>query len=1093
MKYSTISIAGPLAWLNNPELRRKIIMRINLTTLLLIAALVQTSAKSYSQISINKKNAALEQVILLIEKQSDYVFLFNEAELNIGKINVQIKNGTIKQVLDACFKDMAVTYKIVDKNILLKPRESSIVEQLVKLFNKIDLKGRVVDENGNPLPGATIKVVGSNKFAVTDRNGTFIIDNVDENSKLSISFLGYEPLLVNAASDLSGIRLKASEAKLQEVVINKGYYATRQKLNTGSTVSVNAEQLGKQPVTNAIDALQGLVPGMFITQSNGMTASRTNIQIRGLATLGANTFPMYIIDGIPFSGKSVDQQPGTGQTIIGNQPNGSTDPLANINPSDIESITVLKDADATAIYGSRAANGVVLITTKRGSTGKARLDLNMYTGWSQINQMMPILATADFLEIRRQAFANDNKTPTVSDAPDLLSWDPNGHTDYQKMLIGNTASLNEANAAISGGNNNSTYYLSGTYRNEESVLMGDFGYERAAVNMKATHRSDDGKLNLMFSTNYSMSNNNQTAGSPTSQALSYPYAYPMYLPDGTANWDNFSNPLAYMKSSYVNKSDNLVLNGNIQYQLLSGLKFGINLGHNTVNQDQKQMYPRASQNPNTSTGATGMYSSNVSKTYIVEPQADFKQKIWKGQLNATMGGSYQASSSDMPYFVVATGFASDALLDSYASASTISSTRTYKSEYKYVSLFGRLNYALLDKYVLNMVFRRDGTSRFGPARKFGNFGSVGLAWVLSDEKFIKDLNVFSFAKLRGSYGITGNEPAENYVYLDSYASAQNYAYNGISGFRPSRVANPLFQWESSRKAELAAELGFLEDRISFNIAYFRNRSGNMITTSPLPEQTGFSSFTNNLDATIQNTGLEADLRVVPVKTKDLNWTLSFNITQSKNKYLKFPVELASSYVNSRKEGEPINLTLMYKFKGFEDGVARFEDLNGNGTINSGLLSDQVIAGTTNPEFYGGINSTLRYKRFQLDLFFNFVKQKAFEPVSFPGFLANSWAELKDSPFKPSTVTSSPSYQSYLLYQFSDAMFKDASYMRLRNASVSWLLPEKWTNTINVKNARLFVRGQNVLTFTNYKGLDPETKDFNMPPLQTFTAGFSCSF
>jgi hypothetical protein len=407
-----------------------------------------------------------------------------------------------------------------------------------------------------------------------------------------------------------------------------------------------------------------------------------------------------------------------------------------------------------------------------------------------------------------------------------------------------------------------------------------------------------------------------------------------------------------------------------------------------------------------------------------------------------------------------------------------------------------LNWNLSDKCVINGAFRRDGSSRFGPARKYGDFGSVGAAWIFSEESLIKDLNIFSFGKIRSSYGITGNDQTDNYAYMDTYTST-TASYGGLPGFYPTRIANPNFSWESNHKFEIAAELGFFNDRLRVTSAWYRNRSDNMVVTAtPLPSQTGFSTYTANLNALVENTGLEFDFKVAPVKTKNINWDLSFNISQSNNKLKSLPSELSSLYGNTYQVGQSLNSFVVYHFTGFSNGVAQFQDRNGDGKITAGLTNDGYAAGSKDPKFYGGLSSSFRYKNLQVDFLFNFVKQKGIGQISFPGTLGSQTKDLLTTPFKPSTLTSSASYVSYNQYLASDANITDASFIRLRNVSVSYSLPAKWTETVKVKQARLFIHGQNLWTITGFKGFDPETQGatpVTLPPLKMLTAGIQCSF
>lgn len=1075
----------------------KILLVMRLTTIILLVTIMQVSAASFAQnITLNRTNASLESVLKDMRKQSGYDFLFDRNLLkNTTPVNLKVTNISLEEALKLCLRGQSLSYLIDNRSVIITEKEKTLLSKVKDLLAlPIDFRGKVVDELENPLPGATIKVVKSNKTATTNANGEFIIAGVDDASMVTVTFVGYQPRTLKVTSEFSKITLLTTVSQLREVIINKGYYQTIEKLNTGSVSKVTSEEISRQPLTNPIQTLEGLVPGMFIQQTSGMAGSATNVIIRGRNSLNPTsiTRPLYVIDGITFNGGSIDQQVGAGQTTIGAQPNGSTDPLNMISPNDIESITVLKDADATSLYGSRGANGVVLITTKTGVKGKSVLNLNVYRGAGKITNTLPIISNEQYRAIRTQAFANDNRTITAAIAPDLLVWDQNTNTDYQKELIGNTSDVTEATASLSGGNETTTFLLSGTFHDEGAVMKGDFFYRRGSVNMKLNHKSADGKLKLDFNTNYAGADNRMPASDFTVTSLQYPGNYPTYNPDGSFYWfSTIDNPEAMLLRYYKTESNNLLLSSNIGYSILPGLNVKVRIGHNISKQDQRQIYPGSSSNPAFNNPSSGLYSSNNSKTYIAEPQIDYSAHVWGGSLNTTIGGTWQHTKANMPYFLSASNFPSETLLDNFSTAGTISAVRTMSSEYKYISAFGILNYNIANKYVLNATYRRDGSSRFGDNRKFGNFGSVGAAWILSEEPFIKNLKLFSFAKIRGSYGVTGNDQTDNYTYLDTYTATT--AYGSFSGFRPTRVANPEYQWETNNKAELAAELGFLKDRLNINAAYYRHISENMIATSPLAAQTGFSSFITNLDGKVQNAGVEIELRGTPVKTANITWNAGFNISTPRNKLLQYPTGLAASYSNY-VEGMPLNLIRVYKFSGFEDGIAQFADLNNDGAITGGLTNDQYAYGTTDPKYYGGFNSNFSYKNFRVDILLNFVKQLGYAVTSFPGLIRSVTADVADSPFKPSSLSSSASYVSYNSYYInSDARVTDASYLRMRNLSVSYNLPPKLAHALKTRNISLYLRGQNLFTITSYKGLDPETQGTTLPPIKMFTAGLQCSF
>jgi hypothetical protein len=406
------------------------------------------------------------------------------------------------------------------------------------------------------------------------------------------------------------------------------------------------------------------------------------------------------------------------------------------------------------------------------------------------------------------------------------------------------------------------------------------------------------------------------------------------------------------------------------------------------------------------------------------------------------------------------------------------------------------------RYLFNGTVRRDGSSRFGPGKQFGNFGSLGLGWIFSSEPVIKKILPFlSYGKIRGSYGVTGNDQIPDYQYLSTYRSGA--IYQEISGLSPSVISNDLYSWETNRKLEAAIEMGFLKDRIFLNLSYYRNRSGNQLVGFPLPYQTGFSSFQSNLPALVQNTGLESEFSTEIIRHKKFSWNASFNITKPRNKLVSFPGLQASAYANTLVVGQDINVVKGYQFLGVDPGtgLAEYEDINRDGKISQPL--DYVVIGKTTPDYYGGFGQHLSLGSLSVDLFFQFVKQRSRGAEMFPGLSRNQfttvlqrWQEPGDNTMIPraSTTPGKPGFTSNANLAFSDAFFYDASYLRFKNFSVSYVLPDRVIRRLKVQRFRIYANGQNLFTIKRNVNLnDPETLQGGIPPLRTFVAGIQFTF
>lgn len=569
---------------------------------------------------------------------------------------------------------------------------------------------------------------------------------------------------------------------------------------------------------------------------------------------------------------------------------------------------------------------------------------------------------------------------------------------------------------------------------------------------------------------------------------------------------SIGNPIAALQQSYNTETSRFTATSFISYKLPYGLLLKASLGYNQFVFSETSYYPISSQDATTLPQGSTSLGNSFEKTWNIEPQLEYNNsKVGaNGTLTALVGTTFQASD-DKSQVVDGYGYTSDLLLGALAAAPGISISNS-TNQYRYNALFARLNYNWAGKYIINATGRRDGSSRFGPGKQFANFGAIGAAWIFSNENFIKDhLPFLSFGKLRGSYGITGNDKIGNYQYLDSYAIT-TYQYGGQAGLRPARLYNPDFSWENNLKSEAGLELGFLKNTILFSAAYFKNKSTNQIIQYNLPGQTGASSVLMNFPGVVSNRGWEVELQTVNVRRKAFDWKTSFNITISRNSLDKFPGLAQSSYATQYVLGQPLNLKTGYQFLGVDPqtGVYSFNDINKDGIYDS---KDYVVIGTTDPKFYGGFLNTFHYKNWQLDIHFQFVKQQGIDPVysnsTAPGMRNNQPLLLTDrwqipgdyKPYQQYTQdVVSLAAQSMSKVARSSAVLTDASFVRLKNVSLQYSLNDHLAKRLNAGTAQVFVQAQNLLTFTRYKGLDPEGQSISsLPPLFTIAAGIKINF
>lgn len=954
---------------------------------------------------------------------------------------------------------------------------------------QLRVTGTVTDSLG-VLSGVNVTVKNKPRGTITNFDGEYVLD-VKPNDTLVFSYMGYNKVTtpLNGRTSID-IQLQKNANALKEVVINAGYYNTTKRESTGSISRITAEEIEKQPVTNVLATMQGRMAGVQITQNSGVPGGGFQIRIRGLNSLRADgNQPLYIVDGVPFSSETIGAV-----STSGNMPE-LTSPLNSLNPADIQSIEVLKDADATAIYGSRGANGVVLITTKKGRPGKTRFTLSTTTGIAQVTRTPDLMKTGQYLAMRRKAFADDGVNEYPVNAYDINGiWDKNRYTDWQEEFIGGTAEITSLRASVSGGNQETQFLLSGNTRTETTVFPGNFKYRKSAAHFGMNHTNDDERFKLSFSANYTVQKNNQPATDLTRVArMLAPNAPKLYDGEGNLNWENstWTNPLAGLESEFLSKINSFLANTVLSYNFLPNLQFKTSLGYSDLRNKETRTMPSTMYDPAYGLGSesSALASNRTSRTsWIAEPQLNWSYNFGKNEIKALLGSTFQNQVTNR-LFQSGGDFSSNSLINDLASASIKIIDRSDETVYKYQAFFARINYNHDSRYIVNITGRRDGSSRFGPGKQFANFGAVGAAWLFSNENFWKG-EVLSFGKLRASYGITGNDQIGDYQFLDTYLSSGN-TYQGIIGMQPVRLFNNEFGWEINKKFEVALETGFFKNRILLTTAYYRNRSSNQLVGIPLPGTTGFTTLNANLDATVQNTGLEVTLNTENYSSPNFSWTSNFNISFNRNKLIAYPGLETSSYANTYVVGQPLNISKRYHYTGIneETGIYEFEDMNGDGEITS--AKDRGVVADLSPKYFGGFQNHFRYKKVQLNFLFQFVKQKrmAYMP-GVPGLAINQLAAA-NIPAQLFTAGGNGEVTSaYYRFKQSDGAVKDASYIRLKNVSITYELPLPWKGM----SGNLILQGRNLLLFTPYEGGDPEFKFMgHLPPLRVVSAGINLTF
>ena len=1088
------------------SLLTKTVRVMKITAFLLLVVCLQLSARGLGQgkITLIAKAASLESILKDIRKQTGYQYLFvDQWEQEAKKIDISVKNASLEEVLGICFKDQPFSYTIIKKMIVIKKKveDKAVSENLLAPLN---FKGRVTNEQGEPLAGASVTVKNGKKGTLTDEKGMFELKNVPADAVLMVSYTGYQNKEISINGEVSlTIILGIAKSILDQVQVI-AYGTTTQRLSTGNVSTVKSEDIVEQPISNPLAALEGRVPGLFITQNTGTPGGSFFVQIRGQGSIASGNLPLYIVDGIPLTPTSI-----TSTAIDGGITNGGS-PLNSINPADIQSIDILKDADATAIYGARGANGVILITTKKGKPGKMTMNLNVYSGFGSVTREMKMLNTKQYLAMRREAFKNDGVIPDVDNAYDLLIWDTTRYTNWQKELTGGTANITDIQSSLSGGDVNTQHYISAGYHHETTVFPGNFADNKGAFGFNLNHSSTNHRFKLLLSANYVLDKNNLLTNDLASITAPVPDAPKAFDNNGNLYWTTgFTNPYSSLLQKFIGLSNIVIGHSEISYNIAHGLQLKASLGGTQMWTSEVSTNPKNATNPAYDPISSANFGNSHLSTWIIEPQVEYRPAIKFGNLSVLAGATIQENKTDRT-ILNASGFSNDSQLEYVGAASTITVNNLFSgnTQYRYQAVFGRISYDFDRKYLLNLTARRDGSSRFGPDRQFANFGAAGVGWIFSEEKwFSVSHKTLSFGKFRASYGTTGNDQIGDYQYFDTW-SPNNYPYQNQAGFYPTRLFNPNYGWEINTKMEFGIELGFFNDRLLLNSSYYRNRSSNQLVGYPLPGITGFTSIQGNLPALVQNTGLEIAFNSVNINTQHFSWTSSFNITIPRNKLIAYPGLAESSYANTYVVGKPLSISESLHFTSVnpQTGVMQFQDVNKNGSdldIPGDLLPIKKVA----QDFYGGMQNNLSFKEWSLSFTFQFVKQTGYNyipnylppglPFNQPTYVLSRWQKPGDIT-NIQLFTQGGNIDAFLasLYStgYGDNRISDASFIRLKNLFLSYSLSESICKKWHVQKISLYIKGQNLLTFTHYMGKDPENNGSNLlPPLKVLTAGLQFNF
>ncbi len=1097
-----------------PFLKRKKVFQtlliMNLTAILLTAMCLQVGASGISQnVSLSARNAPLEKVFRVIEDQSGYVFFFNYAWLrHARKVSVETKNTPLTEALDLCFKDQPFSYEIVSKTIVVRPRPlqpsqpaSGLplhVTPVTAPGTKLDsdaplaslihtITGTITNEKDEPLPGVSVTEKGYSIGVSTDAKGSFEIHVVEDNPVLVISHVGYQTQEVTVGKKTSlSIRMTAANAQMDAVVI-VGYGTQRKSDITGSVTSVSKDRLSKIPVTNVLQSLEGSVAGYTLTQVSSAPGSSANQQIRGLNSILASTTPLIVLDGVPFPGQTND-----------------------ISPATIESIEVLKDASATAIYGTRGSSGVILITTKRGASGKPTIG---YSGFSGLEYRAHTVDPMDGMQCKLKNVTWNQQTGGTntninSDSVVNANEIPNrraGKTTDWLDLISRQGYVQSHNLNFTGGTKDVRYYVNGEYTKDYGLLKG-YQYTRVSLRSNLTANLADW---LAVGTNIFYTNNNLDGGHVdlTLAGQQSPYGQP-FNPDGSymifPMYGNtlYTNPLLGLNKPTVNRYNNLTGTGYIELtpHFLPGLKYRLN-GSYTYLPSRYDTY--SGRNANDNLGTATVYSGE-STSWILENILSYAKDLGQHHFDLTALYSSQKTTS-FNSLVTAKGFINDGLGFNNTSAATTQTTSTdfstantpfpaFALPSQLISQMGRLNYSFASKYLLTVTVRRDGYSGFGSLTdKYGAFPSVAVGWNLHKEAFMNHVSFVDQLKLRISHGTTGNSAINPYQTLSTQTTGQ-YVYNNITAtaLTANTLGNAALKWESTTGTNVGIDFAILKSRISGTVEGYYTKTSNLLLSRQLPVMSGYSTVLQNIGK-LQNKGIDVTLNTVNVKTKNFNWQTTIVFSAFRNKLVQLYGDNKDDIGNSWFLGKPLGAIYTYQLQGVwqtgespagvdptaKAGYLKFADLNKSCTITA--AADRTIVGYTSPKWTGGLTNTFNYKswslRFFIQTFQGAIKNnQIYDNADQSGAInlpasVGYWTATNKSNSRPSLAYTNPYNYTYP---------SKASYTRLKDITLNYNLPQDFISKYGFSNFSVYASGRNIHTWSPWLGWDPELNYQSLP-------------
>ena len=963
-------------------------------------------------------------------------------------------------------------------------------------------------KDGNPLAGVSILVKDTKNGTTTDKDGHYTIDVSTDQKTLVFSFVGYETKEVAIEGKTTiDVQLQKKVAQLEDVVV-VGYGSQRREDLTGSISSISASDIEKQSITSPQEALQGQIAGVRVTKNSGAPGGGSTVRIRGTSSIRAGNNPLYVVDGLPISGGSSPSQ----------------NPLSLINPQDIVSIEVLKDASATAIYGARGANGVVLITTKQGGEGQTRVDFEAKYGVSQIRNKLDLLNTREFVSMANEAATNDGGEPVFTSPANSY---PN--TDWQDEVF-RSAPQQSYQLSVSGGNEDTRYALSANFLNKKGILIGS-GYKRGSFRINFNKQVSD---NFTIGNNLIISRDHynliETGGRGLSGivngALQIPSVVPVKDDNGnyvfqTSNTIERDNPVASaLEKSNTSKRFKGVGNIYAEYMFTENLEARVSIGGDISFRKDNFYAPRNTLQGQQNNGF-GKVSSRQSLRWINENTLTYENEFLGLHKLTVLGGFTLEQTTGENLGGAAAGFITDAFeYNNLNAGERPNNPTTGARKSSLVSYIGRVNYGFDERYLFTLTGRIDGSSRFGSGNRYGFFPSGAFAWRISNEEFMQKQQVFSNLKLRLSYGITGNQEIGNYAALPQLGNSQVTFGNRVTvGINPASLGNKDLQWEKTTQYNAGLDIGLFNERISLTADAYYKKTTDLLLNRRVPRYTGYSQYLDNIGS-IENKGLELSLNTQNISTESFTWSTSINYSVNRNEVLKLSdgkpllVGTPISYAGGQsfriiREGESLGAFYGYQYGGVyanqqaikdnpaagasaQPGDPYLKDISGpegkpDGNIDG---NDRTILGNAFPDFTFGFTNDFFYKGFDMSIFIqgsygnDLINMNTLRLESVRGYtnqtsdVLNRWTPENTRTDIPRASRKRSSAGQTAMRAISSRLIEDGSYLRLKNITLGYTFPVEWTQIFGAQSVRLYVSGQNLITLTNYSGYDPDVSTYN---------------